>query len=101
MLSDEMVWERAVRLAARLPSSAPVLPVVFGAVKSRLLKSVQVPVTAVIVLAFVLYWKSSRSTRPVAPRRHCSPVYAMSSEVIVAPVLLVNDAPIVGMSDPL
>jgi hypothetical protein len=67
-----IVLVSSVRLAAALPSRAPVEPLVCGAVKSSASTSVQVPV--VNDVASKLIWKSMRSGRPAVPRRHCSPV---------------------------
>ncbi len=72
MLRAVIAPEMAVRLAVALPSSAPVVGPVTGAVKSSASASTQVPVVRLV--AFRLYWKSRRSTRASAPRRHCSPV---------------------------
>src|ERR1044072_7169359 len=71
MLRPVMVELMTLRLAAALPSDAPVAPVVMGGVKSSASTSVYVPVVRLVAL--VLYWKSQRSAmvRPVAPRRHC------------------------------
>ena len=93
-----IVLDLAVRLAAELPSTAPTV-VVNGVWKSSASTSVQVPVVRSVALT--LYWKSIRSARLAAPSRHSSPVYATSSDVIVAPVLFVNAAPKVGLSVPL
>ncbi len=93
-----MVKLRAVRFEAALPSRAPTVPVITGLEKSRPLWSVQVPVERLV--ASVLSWKSSRSAaRPAVfwPRRHCSPVYEITSAWIVDPVLLVNWAPMTGV----
>ena len=56
-----------------------------GELKSSASTAVQLPV--VMLDALRLYSKSSLSARPVAPRRHCSPMYEIVSAVIVAPVL--------------
>src|SRR5690348_14551529 len=64
----------AVRFAAALPSSLPATAEVLGELKSRVLTSIHVAAASLSEVAFVLYWKSSRSARPAAPRRHCSPV---------------------------
>jgi len=58
------------RLAAALPSLAPVVAVL-GVMKSSASTSVHVPVVSEV--ASVLYWKSRRSVRAAVPRRHCSP----------------------------
>lgn len=102
MFKPVIVNEIAVRFGATLPFSAPTVPATTGLAKSRLSASVQVPV--VMPVASVLSWKSSLSAeRPDVfwPRRHCSPVYAMASDVIVPLLLLVNCAPISGTREPL
>src|SRR5262249_43713708 len=89
----------AARLAVAGGTTAPTV-VVKGDEKSRASTSVHVPVARLV--ASRLYWKSSRSApRPAVPSRYCSPVYDTSSDVIAAPVLLRNAAPIDGMSVPL
>ena len=72
MFREEMVELIAVRLAAALPSRAPVV-VVKGEVKSSVSTPVQVPLLRVV--ASVEYSKSILSARDAVPRRHCSPVY--------------------------
>ena len=99
MLSDVIDAETAVRFGATFPSSAPAAPVVVGLEKSSESTPVHVPV--VRLDASRLYSKSSRSARPVVPRRHCSPTKAMSRLVSVDPVLFWKQAPIVGMRLPL
>jgi hypothetical protein len=89
----------AKRFAGKLPSNAPTVPAELGALKSSWSTSVHVPVVRLV--ASVLYWKSSRSVRPVAPSRHCSPVYVIASEPTVWPVLLAKTAPTVGINEPL
>ena len=73
-----------VLLPAALPSFAPI-PSVTGAIKSRLVTSVHVPVVSDV--AFKLYWKDNLSGLDSAPRRHCSPVYEILSLVIEVPEL--------------
>jgi hypothetical protein len=88
----------AVRLPAAFPFSAPTVPVVTGEEKSSAFTSTQ-PEAVVRLVAVRLYSRSRRSgPRPTCPRRHCSPVYPMSSEEIVRPVSLVNAEPISGIS---
>src|SRR5512132_439583 len=94
-----IVDDTAPRFPAALPSSWPTVPTVTGPEKSSVSASFHAPVVRFV--ASRLYWKSSRSgPRPDVPNRHCSPTYAMASVVMVEPVLLVNDAPIVGVSVP-
>jgi len=55
----------------------------------------------VLLVASVLNSKFIWSVRAAVPRRHSSPKYATSNEVIVVPVLLVKHAPKFGISVPL
>ena len=66
------IWlDRGVRLAASLPSLAPV-PTVLGVTKSSASTSTHAP--SVRPVASRLYWKLIWSVRPAVPERHCSPV---------------------------
>ena len=85
-----------------LPSSAPTTPVVIGLEKSSASTSIQVAPDEPSPVALTLYWKSSRSgPRLAVPRRHCSPLYAITSSVIVDPVSFRKLAPRVGTRLPL
>ena len=66
-----MVSLRAVRLAAALPSLAPVVAV-FGVLKFSVATLVQAPVVNEVALR--LYSKPRLSARAAVPRRHSSPV---------------------------
>src|SRR6185503_10714255 len=70
--SPVITEESAVRLPAALPSIAPTAATTLGLLKSSALTSVHVPVVRLV--AFRLYWKSSRSgPRLRVPSRHSSP----------------------------
>jgi hypothetical protein len=101
MLRSVMLAVIKARFAAAFPSSGPAVAAVLGLEKSSALTSAYVP--AVRVVAFVLIWKSSLSAAPRfdTPARHCSPVYEIVREVIVAPVLFIRRAPMMGTRLPL
>ena len=85
-----------------LPSSSPTVPVVIGLEKSSASTSIQVAPAELSPVALTLYWKAIRSgPRLAVPRRHCSPVYAITSSVMVPPVLFTKLAPKIGTRPPL
>ena len=108
MLRPVMVNVIAARFAARLPLSAPAAPPVIGPVKSSaatatpaLWNSASEPVT----VGLPTRYENAIVCAAAALLRHCSPMYEMSSDVIVAPVLFCrrtpqNRLPIAALPEP-